>query len=194
MLNMGMYPTSMGPHFLTAYRNILIERLAAKDAGLKVKDAILKICLNGTFGKTSSKYSTLYNPSMTIHTTLTGQLCILMLIEALEANGVPVVSANTDGIVVKALRSQEALQRTIVREWEKTVNLETEETDYSSIHSRDVNSYIAIKTDGKVKTKGAFAKAGLAKNPQSEICVTAAGPRRTENLWAKWSAGTTPTG
>lgn len=173
MLNMGMYPTAMGPHFLKAYRDILNERLAAKDSGDKTKDSVLKITLNGCFGKTSNKYSILYNPSMTIHTTLTGQLSILMLIEALEANGVPVVSANTDGIVVKPQRGREAMQRSIVKEWEHVVNLETEETDYSSIHSRDVNSYIAIKTNGSVKTKGAFAKAGLAKNPQSEICVTA---------------------
>lgn len=173
MLNMKMYPDAMGPHFLKAYRGILDERLVAKDTGDKVKDAVLKITLNGTFGKTSSKYSILYNPSMTIHTTLTGQLSILMLIEELERHGIPVVSANTDGIVVKAPRDKEDLQRKIVRTWERRVALETEETDYSSIHSRDVNSYIAIKTDGKVKTKGFFAKAGLAKNPQNEVCVDA---------------------
>lgn len=173
MLNMGMYPDSMGPHFLKAYRDILTERLAAKDAGDKVKDAVLKITLNGTFGKTSSKFSTLYNPKMMAHTTITGQLSILMLIEALERFGIPVVSANTDGIVVKAKRADEDKLRKIVKVWEKVTNLETEETNYLSIHSRDVNSYIAIKTDGKVKTKGFFAKAGLQKNPQNEICVDA---------------------
>lgn len=173
ILNMGMYPDSMGPHFLQAYRDILTERLAAKDAGDKVKDAVLKITLNGTFGKTSSKFSTLYNPKMMVYTTITGQLSILMLIEALERFGIPVVSANTDGIVVKAKRTHEEKLRKIVKVWERVTNLETEESDYLSIHSRDVNSYIAIKTDGKAKTKGFFAKAGLQKNPQNEICVDA---------------------
>lgn len=205
MLNMGMYPDSMGPHFLHAYRDILTERLAAKDraaelmkerdelgvmetreeilariaeidselSSQKVKDAVLKITLNGTFGKTSSKYSTLYNPKMMLHTTVTGQLSILMLIEALERYEIPVVSANTDGIVVKCKRAKEDVLRKIVKVWEKVTNLETEETNYTSIHSRDVNSYIAIKTDGKVKTKGFFAKATLQKNPQNEICVDA---------------------
>lgn len=173
ILNMGMYPDSMGHYFLNAYREILTERLEAKDAGNKVKDAVLKITLNGTFGKTSNKYSTLYNPKMMIYTTITGQLSILMLIEALERFGISVVSANTDGIVVKATLSAEPKLRKIVSVWEKVTNLETEETNYTSIHSRDVNSYIAIKTDGSIKTKGFFAKTALQKNPQMEICVDA---------------------
>lgn len=178
ILNMGMYPVSFGPHFLSAYRNILTERLAAKDAGNKIVDASLKIVCNGTFGKTSSPYSALYNPKMMVATTLTGQLSILMLIELLERGGISVVSANTDGIVLKFPRRLENLQRHIVSVWEKVTNLETEETDYVSIHSRDVNSYIAIKPDGKVKTKGAFAlpstmRERLMKSPQNEICVEA---------------------
>lgn len=173
MLNMGMYPDATGPHFLVAYRDILTERLAAKDAGEKVKDAALKITLNGTFGKTSSQYSVLYNPSMMLHTTLTGQLSMLMLIEALETRGIPVVSANTDGVVVKCPRAKEEAQRRIVKAWEAVTNLETEETNYSAIYARDVNSYVAVKLDGSVKTKGFFAKAGLAKSPQNEVCIDA---------------------
>jgi hypothetical protein len=178
MLNMGMYPISIGPHFLEEYRAVLTERLAAKDAGEKTKDSILKIVLNGTFGKTSSKFSILYNPSMMLHTTITGQLSVLMLIEALETRTIPVVSANTDGIVILCPRHGETVQRRIVKAWEQITNLETEETDYLSIHARDVNSYVAIKTDGKVKTKGAFAvpktdRERLAKSPQNEICLRA---------------------
>ena len=173
ILNMGMYPVATGPHFLKAYRDILTERLAAKDAGEKIKDAALKITLNGTFGKTSNKYSVLYNPSMMIYTTLTGQLSMLMLIEALHTRGIPVVSANTDGVVVRCPRRLEDAQRRIVKAWEQVTNLETEETNYSAIYARDVNSYIAVKTDGSVKTKGFFAKSGLQKSPQNEICIEA---------------------
>lgn len=53
------------------------------------------------------------------------------------------------------------------------VNLTTEETQYDALYSRDVNSYLAIKTDGSVKTKGAFASTGPQKNPTFEICVKA---------------------
>ena len=173
ILNMGMYPDTMGPHFLKAYRAILDERVVAKRAGNKVKDATLKITLNGTFGKTSSQYSVLYNPKMMLYTTLTGQLAVLMLIELFERGGIHVVSANTDGIVVKYHKDKESLRKKIVEVWEKVANLSTDETEYVSIHSRDVNSYYAIKPDGEIKRKGAFASLTLNKSPNAEVCADA---------------------
>lgn len=173
MLNMGMVPEAIGPTFLTVYRNILNERVEAKRAKNKVKDASLKITLNGTFGKTSNKYSILYNPEMMIRTTLTGQLSLLMLIELLEHREIPVVSANTDGIVIKCPVEKRDLMLKCVSVWERATNLETEETQYKALHSRDVNNYIAIKTDGSVKTKGVYASSTLMKSPQNEICSEA---------------------
>jgi hypothetical protein len=61
----------------------------------------------------------------------------------------------------------------IVAEWEKQTGFATEETRYRALYSRDVNNYIAIKEGGGVKLKGAFAPAGLMKNPTNEICVDA---------------------
>ncbi len=173
MLNMGMYPKALGPAFLSAYRGILDERVTAKRAGDKVKDAVLKITLNGTFGKTSSRYSILYNPKMMLYTTLTGQLSMLMLIELFHRGGIRVVSANTDGIVVHYHESKEELRRKLVDGWQRLTNLSTEETDYVSIHSRDVNSYFAIKPDGSIKRKGAYATLTLAKSPNAEVCADA---------------------
>lgn len=173
ILNMGMYPPALGADFLRIYQVILDERVSAKRAGLKVKANSLKITLNGTFGKTSSRYSILYNPKMMLSTTLTGQLNLLMLIEALEYKGISVISANTDGIVVYCKRDKEDLLKRIVKAWERTTNLETEEANYKSLHNRDVNNYIAIKTNGEVKLKGVYAPSGLAKSPQGEICAEA---------------------
>ena len=136
------------------------------------KSASIKISLNSTFGKTSSRYSLLYEPSMMILTTITGQLSMLMLIEALELCGIPVVSANTDGIVVRCPVKHDDLMVAIVSKWEKHTNLKTKKTEYLSLHSRDVNNYIAIE-QGKVKTKGIYAKTGLMKNPQNVICAEA---------------------
>jgi hypothetical protein len=173
MLNMGMVPEAIGEHFTTVYRNILDERVEAKNSGDKVKADSLKITLNGTFGKTSNRFSVLYNPEMMVRTTLTGQLSLLMLIELFEYKGIEVLSANTDGIVVKYLPDQEALFRKCVAVWEKASNLNMEFTYYRSLHSRDVNNYIAVKQDGKAKTKGVYASSGLQKSPQNEICAEA---------------------
>lgn len=173
MLNMGLDPAAFGGHFPGIYRGVLDRRVEAKRQGNSVVADALKITLNGTFGKTSSKYSILYDPEKMVATTLTGQLSILMLIEWLELYGIPVVSANTDGIVVKCPVVKKAALDKIVAKWEQVCNLGTEETQYSALYSRDVNNYIAVTTKGKIKTKGIFAKMGLHKNPQNQICSDA---------------------
>ena len=173
MLNMNMQPGGFGEHFNTVYRRILEDRLVAKRAKDMVKSDSLKIVLNGTFGKTSSRYSVLYSPDFMIRTTLSGQLTLLMLIEMLERFDIPVVSANTDGIVIKCPHDKRDLLNKIVQKWEKHTGLETEETVYSALYSRDVNNYIAVKEDGKAKSKGVFAPVTLSKNPQNPICVEA---------------------
>lgn len=170
MLNMGMQPKGFGNHFTTVYEKILEDRLEAKHKKDMVKSDSLKIVLNGTFGKTSNKYSTLYSPDFMIQTTITGQLTILMLIEALELCGIPVISANTDGIVIKCPRDRVDDLNLIVEKWEKRTGLKTEETRYKALYSRDVNNYIAIKEDGSTKAKGVFGPPTLAKNPQNPIC------------------------
>lgn len=137
----------------------------ASDAG--------KLNLNGSFGKFGSKYSILFSPNLLIQTTVTGQLALLMLIESLELAGIPVVSANTDGVVSRCPRVKEDVMRQIVRRWEKRTGFVMERTDYRSLYSRDVNNYVAIKLDGTAKTKGAFAEPGLQKNPTTQICVDA---------------------
>lgn len=173
MLNMNMQPGGFGAYFNEVYGKILEERLAAKHAGDKVKANSLKIVLNGTFGKTSNRYSTLYSPEFMIRTTITGQLTLLMLIEALERYGVPVVSANTDGIVIKCPRAKREDVNYIISRWEKHTGLKTEETVYRALYSRDVNNYIAVKEDGSYKAKGVYAPVSLSKNPQTPICAEA---------------------
>jgi hypothetical protein len=174
ILRQGLYPKQMGPHFLAVYRDILNRRLRAKDAGKKVEADSLKIVVNGSFGKLGSKYSSLYSPDLLIQTTVTGQLCLLMLIEQLEGHGIAVVSANTDGAVIKCPAELEDTMLRIVWVWEVATGFVTEETAYDAIYSRDVNNYIALKQGGGTKLKGAFAPPGLQKNPTNQICVDAA--------------------
>lgn len=139
----------------------------------------LKTNLNGTFGKLGSKYSIFYAPSELIQVTLTGQLALMMLIEAMVLAGIPVVSANTDGVVMAVPDTKEMYDRyiSVISWWEQLTGFETEETEYSALYSRDVNSYVAITTDGKVKTKGAYAPPEPGPsgwpNPTTQVCVDA---------------------
>lgn len=187
IINSGLYPQSMGPTFLTVYQSLVDRRLAAKKAKNNIESDGLKITINGTFGKLGSRWSKMYAPNLLIQVTLTGQLALLMLIEMLELNGIPVISANTDGIVKKCRKDQYELLRSIIEEWEKRTGLRTEETRYSALYSRDINNYIAVKVaddKGKksVKGKGIFANPWndpktaifrFHKNPMATICIEA---------------------
>lgn len=159
--------------FIRVFRSIVQRRVEAKKKGDSVVANALKIVANGSFGKLGSRYSVLYSPHLMIQVTLTGQLALLMLIEALELVGIRVVSGNTDGIVMHARREQEALLLEVVSWWEGVTTFNTEETRYAALFSRDVNNYLAIKEGGGVKGKGAFAPTSIAKNPQNNICTEA---------------------
>ena len=173
ILGQNLYPKHLGTPFLEVYGDIVRTRLAAKAAGDKVTADTLKITINGSFGKLGSKWSLLYAPDLMIQTTISGQLALLMLIERMELAGVSVVSANTDGVVLKYERSRINDVRSIEMGWELDTGFTLEENEYKAIYSRDVNNYIAVKADGSYKGKGAYADAGLMKNPANRICVKA---------------------
>lgn len=198
MLNSGAYPPALGETFLTIFAEIKAERVAAKGLQGKLKkqgdtsspeyvkaktdNEGGKIMINGTFGKTGSPYSVLFAPQMLIQTTLTGQLSLLMLIEWFELYDIPVVSANTDGIVIKYQRDKLYIVDHMIAEWEKRTTLTMERTEYSALYSRDINNYYAIKPNGEVKRKGEYASVfdtsgkpdlQTKKNPDIEICSDA---------------------
>jgi len=173
ILNQRLYPKHIGTEFLTAYKSIVEKRIHAKRTGDKVTDASLKIVINSSFGKFGNRWSTLYSPDLLIQTTVTGQLALLMLIEALEGAGIQVVSANTDGIVIYCHKRNQAALFSIIATWEDITGFNTEETAYTALYSRDINNYLAFKPLGSYKAKGAYADAELSKTPTTQICVQA---------------------
>lgn len=181
---LGLYPKQIGAAYLKVYKSIFDRRIAAKRAGNKNVAETLKIVLNGAYGKLGSPYSVLYAPELMIQVTLTGQLAILMLIEQMELRGMSVISANTDGFVTKVPRDRRWQFNATCFDWELQTGFNLEETEYRSLHSRDVNNYTSIaveKGKPKVKVKGAFASsgpglpgaAGQKKNPNMDICTDA---------------------
>jgi len=177
ILQQALAPKSMGAPFLKVYQSIVDRRIRAKHSGDKVTANTLKIVVNGSFGKLGSKWSALYAPELMLQTTVTGQLALLMLIEAFELAGLRVYSANTDGVVVKCKADQVDTMRNICFDWMLSTSYELEETHYKALASRDVNNYVAVTTEGELKRKGVFASGGLAKNPDCNVCFTAVGER-----------------
>lgn len=195
ILNQRLYPDQMGEAFLDVYETIVRRRLLAKATKDKSTADTLKIVINGTFGKFGNQYSAVYSPRMVIQITLTGQLLLLLLIDMYESNGFEVISANTDGVVTLVPVSRKNEFDAICDEWVRITNLVVdtenpvlEETLYSGYYGRDVNNYIAVKTNGKTKGKGAFTDPffdnewnfALQKNPQNSICIEAAKKLITE--------------
>lgn len=191
MLLMGMFPKGTGPAFLEVFREIYDTRLHAKHmqaeceasgdkAQAKYWKTIsdgLKIVLNGTYGKLGSAYSFLFAPELMIRTTISGQLALLMLIEMFELNGIRVVSANTDGIVVITPAGLEWMRDQTITWWHNKTGLETEATEYTAIYNANVNNYIAFKPDGSHKAKGWYGESGVVpkaspsgKSPGNDIC------------------------
>lgn len=173
ILQQNLAPANLGAPFLNVYKTIVDRRLKAKREGDKVTADTLKICVNGSFGKFGSKWSSLYAPELLIQTTLTGQLALLMLIERLESERITVVSANTDGVVVHCAKSREDDVARIASQWEAETSFVLERTDYLQLASRDVNNYIAVKPDGSTKGKGIFASRSIGKNPEFLIVYEA---------------------
>lgn len=177
ILRTGIAPQQIGQQFQHIYRQWYDRRLAAKRSSDKKTANSLKTLLNGTFGKLGSMWSIFYAPTEMIQVTVTGQLALLMLIEMLELHGIQVVSANTDGIVLRTRCDMTWLRDQVIAWWESVTQFEIERTDYTMLASRDVNSFAAVKPDGTVKLKGAYAPpepgASGWPNPTGQVATDA---------------------
>lgn len=181
ILNQRLFPKHLGETFLEVYKTLVERRKLAKKNGNKVEADSLKIAVNGIFGKTGSKWSVVYAPDLMVQVTMSGQLSLLMLIERLHCfgAGVQICSANTDGVLIRCHKSKRDLMLAILKQWELETGFETEETEYRAVFARDVNNYIAVKSDLKTKVKGTYSERGsagdsvLSKNPESLICADA---------------------
>lgn len=148
-------PEHMGQAFVEEYSRLPIER--AKYPKGTVENASLKLAGNGTYGNTNNKYSVFYDPRYTLTVTLNGQLMICMLAEWLAT--VPtleMIAGNTDGLTYRIHRDWEPHASALCRMWEATTGLRLEDVNYRALWIRDVNSYVAETTDGKLKRKGAY--------------------------------------
>lgn len=161
-----------GQLFLEEYQRIYEQRIEAKRSGNKKVANSLKITLNGTFGKLGNIYCSFYSPDLMLAVTITGQLNLLCLIHELEKiKNVHVRSANTDGVLVAYPPAARERVLKVFAKNAKRTGFEYEETAYSKYAAKDVNNYLALKTNGEVKRKGLYAETGLMKNPTMDVCT-----------------------
>lgn len=122
----------------------------------KIGAEALKIVINSIYGKLGSELFFLYDRFAQMQVTINGQLMTMTLIEELELNGIHVISANTDGIVIKLPRDKFNVYKDITDRWNEANKMGADYEEYKMIASRDINNYVDIQTNGKIEYKGAL--------------------------------------
>lgn len=153
-IGQGYYPEHLGKEFVNIYKDVKEARVKYKKGS--VENAALKLALNGVYGDSNNPYSVFYDPLFTMKITIGGQLMLAMLAEKLMAIGVTIIQVNTDGITMYANRLMQREIDAVCSNWEKLCNLQLEHNYYEKMFVADVNTYIAVGEDGKVKRKGRF--------------------------------------
>ncbi len=149
------FPKHLGEQFCDVYQDLKTRRVSyAKGTP---ENAMLKLALNGVYGDSNNKYSAFYDPAYTMAITINGQMLLAWLTEAfITQPGFEVIQVNTDGVTVRLPKNQRRHLDLISTEWQNRTGLQLESVDYSIMAVRDVNNYISVTPDGKVKRKGAY--------------------------------------
>lgn len=100
---------------------------------------VLKIVINSIYGKLGFEKGDICDRLAVLKVTINGQLMIMMLCESLELAGIEVVSANTDGIVVKLHKKNKAKFEEIADEWKRLTKLDADSEEYRCYINRDIN-------------------------------------------------------
>lgn len=130
----------------------------------KIAAEALKIVINSIYGKFGSELFFLYDRFAQLQVTINGQLMTMTLVEELELNGIHVISANTDGIIIKLPRDKREIFDEITKRWNETNKMGADSEDYKAYYARDVNNYFAVWPDEEVDAKGAMDDKQYIKN------------------------------
>lgn len=135
------------------FRNLVTERLKNKALGNPLAGT-QKIIINSVYGLLRLQSSKLYNPKSAIRVNVSGMVAIYNLANHLDLVG-NVYQVNTDGIAFKPYPdvTQETLDN-IKQRWEDEFKLQLEVSSFKRLIQRDVNNYIAVKQNDKLKLKG----------------------------------------
>lgn len=139
------------------FRNILNTSLELKKAGKKNEREPYKRICNITYGAEGDRFNPMYDPLHRNLVCVFGQVFIVDLLDKVE-DIITLLNSNTDGIFVKLKRKDVDEFKRRVHEWEQRTRLHMSYDEFSSIWSKDVNNYVAIRPDGSYHSKGAYVK------------------------------------
>lgn len=166
-ISLGLHPRHLGQAFCDTNEGLYEDR--KKFPKGSAENAAYKLALNGVIGMTNAEWSPFFDRQMNMSVTLNGQFLLALLCERItEGLAGRIIMANTDGIEVDVTDRPE-FER-ICQEWQKEFALSLEFSKYKKLATRDVNNYIGVFTDEKVKEKGVFEiEKELYKNQSMRI-------------------------
>lgn len=132
------------------YDGLRLERLKIKHTDKVLSDA-LKLVLNSVYGNFRNQYSQLHSPKASASVCIYGQIAVFELARELYNNGYEVININTDGVAFVG----DGDVSEIVGWWEtKYDGMVLEEAKFDKWIQKDVNNYIAVTPEEKIKVKG----------------------------------------
>lgn len=168
MADVTAYYPSLQLKYKFGYRNmanpenfekIHNENLKFKKLGDKKARLPYKIADNTISGQLKDKFSPLYDPRENNAICVNGQLLLVDLIEKLEPYIEQLIQSNTDGILfkIKSYKDFDIIDD-IVYEWECRTGMKMDFEFYYKVFQKDVNNYLLVGENGKIKTKGGYTK------------------------------------
>ena len=143
------------------FEDIFNERIYLKnkkDKTVEEEEAQLafKLILNTTYGASGNKWLDLYDPYMCTRCCRLGQIFLAALANKMTNSiiGLKVIQTNTDGILVYCKRKDIPMIEALQKEWTDISGINMETDVINKIWQRDVNNYLIVKENGKIKRKG----------------------------------------
>lgn len=156
MINFGYCSRSMKDP--EAYVKLVKKRLKYKKDGDKTRANALKLVVNTVYGAMLNLHNDLADRWAGRSVCISNQLAMTMLIVQLSkfCKTIDFVNINTDGIMFTIDRKDVELSEQIVATWCEITKFEMERDDFKKVIQKDVNNYIGITPEGKMKTKGGY--------------------------------------
>ena len=157
------------------YGDLLKQRMDAKYSGEEVANIKgvevptyvmingIKLPLNTKFGASGAQFNGLYDPRNQFLVCATGQLIMTNMYELIKGKA-HFIQSNTDAHAY--IPNSEADDKAIdeaLDEFANKIGLTLDKDMFREIWQKDVNSYIAVQPNGKVKIKGAIGLTGGMK-------------------------------
>lgn len=157
------------------YGDLLKQRMDAKYSGEEVANIKgvevptyvmingIKLPLNTKFGATGAQFNGLYDPRNQFLVCATGQLIMTNMYELIKGKA-QFIQSNTDAhaYIPNSDADDKAIDEAL-DEFANKIGLTLDKDMFREIWQKDVNSYIAVQPNGKVKIKGAIGLTGGMK-------------------------------